>query len=424
VWADDGLTLTVPIRHGVKFHDQTPVTAETVRRILQQTIDKKETAGFEAVKKLEVGANDSLVFHLSRPDGFLPTALATTYILDKDKPDIGTGPYRLVPETTPLEAVRNTSYYRGNPGLDRIRLIPYPSPRASWAGLLKGEVDMALEINRESAEFVEGETRYAVSSLQPFYIPLVFNLRNPVLARPEVRRAIADAIDRDEIVSQGMRLRGQAAADPVWPYHWAYNAGGGEHIPNPNAARVRLDAAGLPVLSATPGRRASRFQLKCIVYNDEPQFERIGLILQRQLAAIGIDLELEGLSYADMVTHIRKGQFDAYLFQLTSGRDFSWVYRFWHSPTGALGSVIQDTGYNGADLALDRLRQAWREDQIRSAIGDLRQRFNEDVPAVFLAWTKTTRAVDTQVDLGDSSSPEIFSNLWRWHLGSTQPASR
>lgn len=414
----------MPIRHGVTFHDGTAATAETVRRILQQTIDKKETAGFEAVKKLEVGPDDSLLFRLSRPDGFLPTALATTYILDKDKPDIGTGPYRLVPGTTPLEAVRNTSYYRGTPGLDRIRLIPYLSPRASWAGLLKGEVDMALEINRESAEFVEGPTRVAYSSIQPFYIPLVFNFRNPILGRLEVRRAIADAIDRDEIVSQGMRLRGQSAVDPVWPYHWAYNAGGQGQTPNPNAARVRLEAAGLPVLPATPGRRASRFQIHCIVYNDEPQFERIGLILQRQLAAVGIDLVLEGLPYGEMVARIRKGQFDAYLFQLTSGRDFSWVYRFWRSPSGALGPVIQNTGYNGADLALDRLRQAWKEDQIRNALGDLRQRFYEDVPAVFLAWGKTTRAVDTQFDLGDPSNPEIFANLWRWHVATTEVASQ
>jgi peptide/nickel transport system substrate-binding protein len=424
-WADAGLTLHVPIRHGVRFHDETPVTAEAVRRILQQIIDKKETTGFEAVKKLEVGPNDSLVFHLNRPDGFLPGALATTLIVDKDKPDIGTGPYRLVPGMPQLEAVRNISYYRGNPGLDRIRVIPYLSPRASWVGLLKGEVDMALEINRESAEFVEGATRFAVySSTQPFYIPLVFNLRNPILARPEVRRAIADAIDRNEIVSQGMRLRGQPAEDPVWPYHWAYNSGARDQVPSPNASRVRLDAAGLPVLPAAPGRRASRFQLSCIIYNGEPQFERIGLLLQRQLAAIGIDLVLEGLPYKEVVARLGKGQFDTYLFQLTSGRDVSWVYRFWHSPNGALGTVLQNTGYTGADAVLDRLRQARDEPQIRSAVGDLRQRFYEDVPAVFLAWTKTTRAVDTRFDIGDPSDPEIFANLWRWHLASTQLASR
>jgi peptide/nickel transport system substrate-binding protein len=422
-WAPDGLTLHVPIRHGATFHDGTPVTVTTVLRILQQKMEKKGAVGFEAVKRVEVGPAESLVFHLYRPDGFLPSALATTMIVDDAKADIGTGPYRLVPGAPQLEAVRNGSYYRGNPGLDRIRVVPYSSPRATWVGLLRGEIEMAHEINRESVEFV-GDRFGVYSSIQPFYIPLVFNLRNPILARPEVRRAIADAIDRGEIVLQGMRQHGQVADDPVWPYHWAYDAAAPRHTYNPSAARVRLDAAGLPILPAAPGRRASRFQLKCLVYSGEPQFERIGLLLQRQLAKVGIDLVLELATYDAIVSRLSTGQFDSYLFQLTSGRDVNVTYRFWHSPTGALGQVMQNTGYTGADSVLDRLRLARDEDSIRIAVGDLRQRFYDDVPAVFLAWTQITRAVDARFDIGDRSDPEIFANLWRWHLASTQLASR
>jgi peptide/nickel transport system substrate-binding protein len=286
-------------------------------------------------------------------------------------------------------------------------------------------VDLALEVNRESVEFLQGAAKFTLNwSIQPFYIPLVFNVRNPILARVEVRRAIADAIDRDEILSQGMRQRGQVADDPVWPYHWAYNSAGPHHTFNPNAARVRLDAAGLPILPAAPGRRASRFQVKCLVYNGEPQFERIGLLLQRQLAAVGIDLVLELANYDTIVARLTDGQFESYLFQLTSGRDVSVTYRFWHSPTGALGQVMQNTGYTGADSVLDRLRQAREEDDIRIGVGDLRQRFFDDVPAVFLAWMQTTRAVDASFDIGDPSDPEIFSNIWRWHRISAQVASR
>src|SRR5262249_40997429 len=141
------------------------------------------------------------------------------------KPDIGTGPFKLVPGSTVIEAVRNTAYYRGVPPIDRIKVTLYPTTRAAWAGLLRGDVDLALEINRESVEFLEGASRFGIyRSIQPFYIPLVFNFNNPILARPEVRRAISDAIDRDEIVSEGMRNRGQVADDPIWPFHWAYNA--------------------------------------------------------------------------------------------------------------------------------------------------------------------------------------------------------
>ena len=423
-WDEKGLTLTMRLRPGVRFHDNTPVTAEVVAAILRTG----EFDGFEAVKKIETPDAQTIVFRLTRPDGFLPSALANAMIVDSKRPNIGTGPFKLIPGSDPLEAVRNNSYYREQPGnIERIQLKPYPTPRAAWAGLMKGDVDMALEINRESVEFLDRTPFETYPSIQPYYIPLVFNFRNPILARPEVRHAISDAIDRKEIVEQGMRGRGQAAVadDPIWPFHWAYKTPAEERSSSPKAARVLLEAAGFPVRPAQPGQRASRFQLKCLFYSDDPQFERIALLLQRQLAAVGIDLLLEGLNGVTMQERLRHGQFDTYLFQLTSGRDLTWAYRFWHSPTGALGSVLQNTGYNGADAVLDRLRQARGDDEIRAGVGDLRQRFYDDVPAVVLAWTQVTRAVDSRrFDIGDRSDPEILANMYKWRLATAQSASR
>ena len=436
-WEDDGLTLRVHLRPGVRFHDATPVTAEVVTNILRQRIDaalrqrKEKLEGFEAVKSIEALDTQTILFHLSRPDGFLPSVLGNTSIVDDKKPDVGTGPYRLVSKSPKLVAERNTSYYRGLPGFEQIIVSGYPTPRAAWAGLMAGDVDLALEINGESVEFIEGAAQFETySSIQPYYIPLVFNFRNPILARPEVRRAIFEAIDREEIVSQAMRGRGQVADDPIWPAHWAaLRPPGKRPPPNQNAARMRLDTAQLPLRAAGSGQRASRFQLKCMFYNGDPQFERIALLLERQLAAVDIDLVPEGLSYNEVVSRLQAGQFDSYLFRLTSGRDLTWVYRFWHSPSGALGTVRQNTGYSGADAVLDRLRQA-RDDQdqeneeIRVGVSDLRQRFYDDLPAVFLAWMQTTRAVDKKFDLGDRTDPEILANIYRWRPATDQTASR
>jgi len=430
-WEKDGRALRVHLRSGIRFHDGTPLTAAAAVESIRQQIAKETARGFEAVDRVEAIDERTILFHLSRPDGFLPSALAGLSIVDEHTPNVGTGPFRLVADPKDpnrLEAVRNTTYYRGMPDIASIRVISYPTPRASWVGLMRGDVDMALDISKESVEFLEGAARFdRYPSIQPFYIPLVFNVRNPVLARVEVRRAIAEAIDRTEIVSQAMRKRGQAAEadDPIWPVHWAYT-NRDHHAFNLSAARFRLDRAGFPVRPSAPGRRASRFQLKCMFYNVDPQFERIALLLQRQLAAAGIDLVLEGLNGAEMRARLKAGQFDTYLFQLTSGRDVSWTYRFWHSPHGALGPVMQNTGYTGADDVLDRLRQARDEDEndIRSAVADVRQRFYDDVPAIFLSWAETTRALDKRFNFGDTSDPDILGNMWRWQRASTKSASR
>jgi peptide/nickel transport system substrate-binding protein len=421
-WLDGGLTLKVQLRSDVKFHDGRAFTADGVAKILRQRIKSDPRRLFEYVTAIQTPDEHTLVLRLSRADGFLLGALAGTVIVDDDKPDIGTGPFRLL-SRTPIEAERNNEYYRGTPGIERVQIITYDTQRAAWAAMMRGEVDMVQEVNREVVEFLEGSSRFEMySSIRPFYIPLVFNLRHPILKHVEVRRALNEAIDRAEIVNEVMRGRGQIADDPVWTSHWTYNAAARKVSHNPQAARVRLDAAGFPVRRSSDSGMASRFQLKCLFYNKDFQFERIALLLQRQLAEVNVELILEGGDTTVIIPRIARGDFESYLFQLTSGKSFDWTYRFWHSPTA--GAAIQDSGYSGADEVLDRLRQALLDSDVRAAVADLRQRFNEDVPAAFLAWPETTRAVDARFDIGDRSNPEVFATLWRWRVASSDRAAR
>lgn len=412
-WLNDGRALRLKLRPGVKFHDGTPVTAEVVAAILRQRVAARGR-GFEALSRIDTPEDGSIILQLSRPDAFLITALSGTTIVDDNKPDIGTGPFRIL-NRTPLEAVKNAGYYRGIPAIDRIQVVPYETPRAAWAGLMRGDVDMAHEVSRDSLEFLEESSSFELySSLQPFYVPLVFNVTHPILARVEVRRALVEAIDREEVLALGMRGHGQVADDPVWPSHWAYNPAARRHVYNPASAQSRLDAAGLPVQPAPvgSGRRASRLRIACLFFNEDPQFERIALLLQRQLAAIDVDLVLEGATQEVLTGRVGRGVFDTYLFQITSGRSFDWTYRFWHSP--GTGLAYQNSGYSGADEVLDRLRGSRDDADIRVAVGDLRERFYEDAPAAFIAWLQTTRAIDSRFDVGEKSDPEVFANLWRW----------
>jgi hypothetical protein len=104
---------------------------------------------------------------------------------------------------------------------------------------------------------------------------------------------------------------------------------------------------------------------------------------------------------------------------MASGKSFDWTYRFWHN-----GGGYQNSGYSGADEALDLLRRSRTDTEVRAAVANLRQRFYEDAPAAFLAWPERTRAVDVRFDVGDRSDPEILGNLWRWRPRTDLKASR
>ncbi len=143
---------------------------------------------------------------------------------------------------------RFDGYYQGKPSVERVELRGYPTHRAAWTGMMRREVNFLHEVSRDAIDFVEagGDIR-AYPLLRPYYTALVFGMRHPVLKRREVRVAINEAIDRNELVRNAMRGHGRIAEGPFWPYHWAYPEGRFPVAFNPEAAKLRLDASGLKV---------------------------------------------------------------------------------------------------------------------------------------------------------------------------------
>lgn len=419
-WEEDGKLLRLRLRKDVRFHDGGTVTAElvasTLRTFRQSRQGPNYLGGFRYVEKISAVDDRTVTIELSRPDSFLLGELAEIAIQPPDTVNIGTGPFKIVSRNSTIETERFEQYHGGRPALSRVTLMSFDTQRSAWAALMRDEIDVVQEVSRESAEFLEGSSRIETYSLiRPFYVPLTFNLKRPILNNVEVRRALNEGVDREEIVRHAMRGRGRIASDPIWPFHWAYGGGPKRFDYNPDAARLRLDGAGLTMRpAAVKGQMASRFDLSCLFWNGEPQYERIALLLQRQFAAIGVNLKLIGMELGPLADRIGNGDFDTFLMPMRSGRSLDVTYQYWHSPPEGI-AAIQDTGYTGADEILDRLRELRSEPEIRSAVAELQRRFYEDAPAIFLAWQETVRAVDARIDVGDrEQDPDVFSSIWRW----------
>ena len=149
----DGLTYTLKIRQGVKFHDGTPMTVDDVVYSLNRIRDPKlgSYVGWMLTKVSDVKAPDAstVVITLSEPDALFEYALASTaaHVVSKafvekngdkyGKPEvgsIGTGPFKFAEWKTGdyQRLVRNDDYWNkanGGPYLDRSRSRSCPSPR-------------------------------------------------------------------------------------------------------------------------------------------------------------------------------------------------------------------------------------------------------------------------------------------------------
>jgi peptide/nickel transport system substrate-binding protein len=424
----DGLVWHFELRPGLTFHDGSPLDARAVEAVLEAYIadggDVGLAPGLRDVAAIDARSPTTLELRLRRPSALLPEALAIVAITGGADGQAAAGPFRVVSESgdlTELEAF--PAYYRGRPQVSRVRIHAYQSPRAAWAALLRRDIDFLYELSPEAAPFVEGTRDVETFTfLRPYVFVLGFNLAHPALADPRVRRALDAAVDRQAIIDVALGGRGLAAMGHVWPRHWAHDSTLAPPTYDPVAAARALDAAGWPLPPASAGRlqgMPSRFRLTTVLPAAYPQFERLALVVQKQLLDVGVDLVLEPLPRQEFQARLAAGRFDAYLIDLAGGHGLNWPYWFWHSPEG--GPPWIRSHYRAADAALDGIRFARTRAELREAIHAFQRVLLEDPPALFLCWGETSRAVRRRFVVPRDADKDVFATIAQWRAAGPGP---
>jgi peptide/nickel transport system substrate-binding protein len=417
-WTDDRLGLKLRLSPRVVFHDGTPLDLDYFRQSLESTLKAAQqpdsNVSFGSVKGVEIDPKaepkDTVVIRLTRPEAFLLTDLANVSIPHPTNPQLSTGPFMIEGSAAKARLTAFKDYYRGTPKIAAIEVQNFGEQRATWAALMRNDIDAVHEIAPNLVPFVEVEGQTAVRSypfLRPYYFQLVFNVRNPLLKNPAVRQALSHGVDRQAIVDGALNKQGMVAEGPIWPYYWAYSTAQKTYTRNHEAATLRLDTAGLTMKSSTKGRMPSRLHLRCLVVEKNQQYERLALWLQKQLYEIGVDLEVQALPVNELMKRLQSGDYETLLIQRTSGRSLAWTYLTFHSSNSV-------NGYAAADEVLDRLRQTTAESEIRASVGDLQQIFYENPPAIFIAWPQVARVVNSRFQVPDEAGRDVLSSLWQW----------
>lgn len=216
--SDDGLTYKIPLRQGVLFHDGTPFNAEAMAFTFKRFIENKGRPSFllsSIVKSAEATGEYELTILLQQPfaafsalltyPGLCP-ASPKAYELGegKFKPDtfVSTGPYKLGTYSSDLIRMEPFDRYWGEkPANSGIDLQRFSSGANLYNAFRTQAVDVAyqsLDADQiHSLEYLADEKGWQVIAADsPAITYLVVNLKQPPLDRPEVRQALATAIDR------------------------------------------------------------------------------------------------------------------------------------------------------------------------------------------------------------------------------------
>ena len=416
-WTPDQLGLKLRIRPNLQFHDGLPIDREYLRRALEAMLKAPQQRGtnisYQSVRAVENDpeAADRVIITLSRPEAFLLADLANSTLAHPTNEQIGNGPYKVASMSGKIRLVAFDKYYRGPPKIAALEIENFSDQRASWAALMRGDVDAVHEIAPNAVDFVQAEGQTTVKTypfVRPYYYQLVFNVQHPLLKNPAVRQALSYGVDRQAVVDLALNKQGSVAEGPIWPFHWAYSTAQKTYTHNSEAATLRLDSAGLTVKpSKEKGRMPSRLRLRCMTLAKDAMYEKIALLLQKQLYEIGVDLDIETVPGVEIEPRLTSGDFDTALLPRTSGRSLAWTYLTFHS-TESLG------GYKAADKVLDQLRQTTSEAEIRSRVSDLQQIFHDDPPAIFIAWPKVARVVSSRFEVPHEAGRDVISTIWAW----------
>ena len=311
--SNDGKVYRFILREGVKFHDGTAMDSSDVIFSIQRAIAddsvNAQKALFEPVESVAAEGSGSVVITLKRPTGHFLFNLGwgDAVVVGEESADgnksnpVGTGPFlfkRWV-KGDRVELERNPDYWGEPAKLATATFRFIPDPAAAVSAMMAGDVDAFANVPApENMIQFEADPRFKViiGSTEGETI-LSINNGRPPFDDLRVRRAIAHAIDRKDIIDGAMFGYGTAIGSHFAPHHPAHVDLTNRYPLDLNKARALLSEAGYP-----EGFQAT---LKL----PPPSYARRGgEIIASQLSEIGIELEIIPVEWAQWLEQVFRGK--------------------------------------------------------------------------------------------------------------------
>jgi peptide/nickel transport system substrate-binding protein len=408
----DPLTYVFHLKPNIHFHDGRPLTAADVKStfnfILNPANKSPKRGGFRMIEKIETPDPLTVVFHLKEPyasflwnlipsaAGIVPSNAAS----DFSRHPIGSGPFCFVSQSQDDEVVlaRNPSYLAVAPEINRASgfVLTNPEVKTIRFRIVPDAVVRALELRKGSADL-------EMSSLSADLIPVLvrrpslalserpgtnfaylgINFQYPLLAKREVREALAFATDREALVKFLLHGQARVAHGILPPNHWAYEPNVTQYPANTARAEKLLDAAGYP-----RGANGIRFHLT-LETSTEEQARLIGAALQEQWGKAGIDLELRPLELATLLSDSIHGNFQLTFLRWVGANNDPDVFEFVFSskrfpPDGANRGHYRNPRI---DALTDQIRVEMDQEKRKALCSEVQKILADDLPYIPMWFT-------------------------------------
>ncbi len=166
--------------------------------------------------------------------------------------------------------------------------------------LEKGDLDLIEEVSPDQVDVLRGKPGITVVDEASFRQDYLFlNTRRAPLDNVLVRQALSYAIDYQGIIDGVLLGKGKQMRGIIPEGFWGHDDTVKQYRYDPKTARALLTRAGL-----------QHPRLTYLYAKADPTWETVGLVVQQNLADIGVQLDLKEYAYTTMRDMVDRGDFD------------------------------------------------------------------------------------------------------------------
>ena len=466
----DGRSHILKLRKGVTFSDGAPFTSADVLFSFAVAYDAAGSQLAESItpagQRLEVTAPDATTVIVRFPTPFAPglRLLDNLPILPRHKLEpafrektiqkawtgstplseiVGLGPFVLAEHVAGQRLVftRNPHYWRKDPHqkplpyLDRLTIEIIPDQNAEALRLESGATDLMSNADIRSDDYArfrrladQGRLKLLDAGVGLDPNVLWFNLKpppskdvKPWLRRTEFRQAVSFGVDRQAIANTVYLGAAVPVFGPITPRHgpW-YSTDIPAYAYDPAKARRLLAASGLTDRDGDgqlEDAAGAPVRFSVLVQKDATIRERTVALLQEQLRALGISLDVVGLDVGSIGKRWFGGDYDSIFhgFQ-ASATDPAMNLDFWLSSGNSHfwnpGQAKPGTAWEARidDLMRQQVQTQDQAERQRLFV-EVQRVFGEHVPALYFVAPKVTIALSPRV-VNPTPVPQIPQLLW------------
>ena len=410
--APDGLSLTLHLVKGAKFHDGTPITSEDVAfSIMAIKANHPFKAMYAPVSGVDTPDSYTAVIRLSKPHPAILLCMSPVLcpIMPKhvygtdpnirqnpaNKAPIGSGPFKFV-EWKPGDYImleKNKDFFiKGKPHVDRVIIKIIPDMNNRVMAVERGEVDaMPFFDSLREVKRLSGDKNLVVTNKGYAGIGsldwVAFNTGKKPFDDVRVRQAAAYAIDRNFFAKVIMMGLVTPSATPITPFSPFYTKDVNMYDVNLEKAKKLLDEAGYPVKAD-----GTRFTVTVDYAPGSPTTKMIAEYLKPQLAKVGIDAKIrispDFGTWAERVSN--------YNFDITTDNVFNWgdpvigVHRTYSSANIVKGVPFSNTQqYRNpkVDAIMEQAASEVDNEKRAKLYKEFQQIVMNDVPIYFMTTT-------------------------------------